>query len=139
MEKMQNIPLNKKIILFDGVCNLCSASVQFIIRHNRKGNLKFASLQSEIGQSLLAQFQLPLEVRTIVFIINGKALLRSNAALEICKELNGLYPYFRYLKFIPTSVRDWIYNIIAKNRYRWFGKKDQCWIPTAELTNRFIS
>lgn len=133
-----DIPV-EKIVLFDGVCNLCSASVQFIIRHNKKGNLKFASLQSEFGQSLLAQFQLPPEVRTIVFIINGKAWLRSDAALEICKELSGLYPYLTYLKFIPTSVRDWIYNVIAKNRYRWFGKKDQCWIPSAELTSRFIS
>ena len=128
----------EKIVLFDGVCNLCNASVQFIIRHNKNANLKFASLQSEFGQSQLAKFQLPTEVKTIVFITDGKALLRSNAALEVCQHLNGFYRYLKILKIIPAFLRDWIYNIIARNRYSWFGKKDQCWIPTPDLANRFM-
>jgi predicted DCC family thiol-disulfide oxidoreductase YuxK len=129
----------EKIVLFDGVCNLCSTSVQFIIRHNKHADIKFTSLQSEFGQSMLSRFQLSSEVKTIVFIKGGKAFLRSDAALEVCKELNGFYPFFRFFKIIPTSIRDWVYNLIAKNRYQWFGKKDQCWIPTPELRNRFIS
>jgi predicted DCC family thiol-disulfide oxidoreductase YuxK len=128
----------EKIVLFDGVCNLCNASVQFIIRHNKNGDLKFASLQSEFGRNQLNKFQLSAEVRTIVFITDGRALLRSNAALEVCKHLNGFYPYLKILKIVPAFFRDWIYNIIAKNRYRWFGKKDQCWIPTPDLANRFM-
>ena len=128
----------EKIVLFDGVCNLCNASVQFIIRHNKNADLKFASLQSEFGQRQLAKFQLSTEVRTIVFIKDGRAFLRSNAALEVCKYLDGFYPYLKILKIIPTFFRDWIYNIIAKNRYTWFGKKDQCWIPTPDLASRFL-
>lgn len=128
----------EKIVLFDGVCNLCSASVQFIIRHNKKADLKFASLQSDFGQSQLVKFQLPAEVKTIVFIIDGKALLRSDAALELCRYLNGFYRYLVVLKIFPTFLRDWVYNIVARNRYRWFGKKDQCWIPTSDLASRFM-
>ncbi len=128
----------EKIVLFDGVCNLCSASVQFIIRHNKNEDLKFASLQSEFGQSQLTKFQLPAEVKTIVFVTNGKALLRSDAALELCKYLDGLYPYLKILKVFPIFLRDWVYNIIARNRYKWFGKKDQCWLPTPDLASRFM-
>ena len=129
----------EKIVLFDGVCNLCNASVQFISRHNKNGDLKFASLQSEFGLSQLAKFQLSAEVKTIVFIIDGKALLRSNAALELCEYLDGLYPYLKILKIFPAFLRDWVYNIIAKNRYKWFGKKDSCMIPTPEIVGKFLN
>jgi predicted DCC family thiol-disulfide oxidoreductase YuxK len=128
----------EKIILFDGVCNLCSSTVQFVIRHNKNEELKFASLQSEFGQLQRNKFKLSPEVRTIVFIKHGKIFLRSDAVLEIAEELNGLYPNLKVLKIFPTSLRDAIYNFIAKNRYQWFGKKEQCWIPTPELANRFI-
>lgn len=133
-----DIPV-EKLVLFDGVCNLCCTSVQFIIRNNKKKDLKFASLQSEFGQNQLSKYHLSSEVRTIVFIKNANAYLRSDAALEICAELNGFYPTLKFFKFIPASLRNWIYNWIAKNRYRWFGKKEQCWIPTSELSSRFIS
>ena len=128
-----------RIVLFDGVCNLCSSSVQFIIKHNHKKNIKFASLQSDFGQTQLAQFHLPPEVRTIVLIKNEKVFTQSDAVLEICHELNGLYPIFSVFKITPRALRDWVYNSIARNRYRWFGKKDQCWIPTLDLQSRFIS
>lgn len=129
----------ESVILFDGVCNLCGSSVQFIIAHNSRKNLKFASLQSDFGQAVLSKYQLSPEVRTIVLIKDGKAFTRSDAVLKICKELNGLYPLFSLYEIVPRSLRDWVYDFIARNRYRWFGKKDQCWIPTPELQSRFIS
>ncbi|MBI1768046.1 MAG: DUF393 domain-containing protein [Bacteroidetes bacterium] len=127
-----------KIVLFDGVCNLCSSSVQFILKRNSKKNLKFASLQSDFGQSQLIKFQLSAEVKTIVYLKGEKAYLRSDAVLEICKELNGLYPILSVYTITPRFARDWIYNVIAKHRYQWFGKKDQCWIPSTEFSERFI-
>ena len=129
----------ERVVLFDGVCNLCSSSVQFIIAHNSKKNLRFASLQSDFGQAELRRYQLLPEVRTIVLIKDGKAFTRSDAVLKICKDLNGLYPLLSLYEIVPRNLRDWIYNFIARNRYRWFGKKDQCWIPTPELQERFIS
>jgi len=127
------------IVLFDGVCNLCSSSVQFILKHNRKQNLKFASLQSDFGQDQLSKFQLPAEVRTIMFIKNGNAYLRSSAVLEICRELNALYPLLYFLKIVPRFFRDGVYDFIARHRYQWFGKKEECWLPAPEFSRRFIS
>jgi predicted DCC family thiol-disulfide oxidoreductase YuxK len=129
----------EKIVLFDGVCNLCSSSVRFIISHNSKKNIKFASLQSAFGQSQLQKYQLPIEVRTIVLIKGEQYFTKSSAVLEICKELNRLYPLLTFFKIIPLPLRDWIYNFVARRRYQWFGKKDQCWLPTLELQSRFIS
>lgn len=129
----------EKIVLFDGVCNLCSASVQFIIKHNSRKNLSFASLQSDFGRSQLSKFQASPEVKTIALIKDGRIFFRSDAVLEICKDLNGLYPMLFVFKVVPQPVRDWVYNYAAKNRYRWFGKKDECWIPTPEWKSRFIS
>jgi predicted DCC family thiol-disulfide oxidoreductase YuxK len=129
----------EKIILFDGVCNLCSASVQFVLRHNSKKDIRFASLQSDVGQKLLGKFLPSQEIKTIVFIRNGEVFVKSDAALELCKELNGLYPIFHVYKVVPKSIRDGIYNFIAQNRYRWFGKREECWMPTEELKDRFIS
>src|SRR5260370_34082508 len=128
-----------KIVLFDGVCKLFSSAVQVILNHNPRKNLRFASLQSDFGQSQLIKFQLPVEVRTVVYLKGEKAFLRSDAALEICKELNGLYPILGVFTIFPKALRDWIYNFIANHRYQWFGKKDQCWIPSPEFSERFIS
>jgi predicted DCC family thiol-disulfide oxidoreductase YuxK len=129
----------ERIVLFDGVCNLCSSSVQFIIARNSKKNIKFAALQSDFGQAQLTKYQLSSEVRTIVLIKGEQIFTRSAAVLEICKELNGLYPLLVFLKIIPRPLCDWIYNFVARRRYRWFGKKDQCWLPTPDLQSRFIS
>jgi predicted DCC family thiol-disulfide oxidoreductase YuxK len=129
----------EKIVLFDGVCNLCSASVQFILRHNSKNNLRFASLQSEFGRTQLQKIDDTSEVKTMVYIDRGKIFLRSDAILETCRELNGIFPLLRFFKIIPRPIRDSAYNFIAKYRYRWFGKKDQCWIPSREISHRFIS
>jgi predicted DCC family thiol-disulfide oxidoreductase YuxK len=129
----------EKVVLFDGVCNLCTSAVQFVIRHNSKKNIKFASLQSDFGQSQLQRNSAPQEIETIIFIKRGTVFFKSDAALEICEDLDGLYPILKVFKVVPHVVRDWIYNLIAIHRYRWFGKKEQCWIPTPELQSRFIS
>lgn len=129
----------ESVILFDGVCNLCNSSVQFIIRRDPKATFRFAALQSEAGQQLLKSFGLSTDsFHSIILIKNGKFLQRSNAALEIAKGLTGLWPLLYGFKLIPAFFRDPLYNLIANNRYRFFGKKDHCMIPTPELKSRFI-
>jgi predicted DCC family thiol-disulfide oxidoreductase YuxK len=127
------------IILFDGVCNLCSSSVQFIIERDPKHKFKFASLQSPFGQQQLLKWKLdPHHLHSIILIKENTFYQRSNAALEIAKNLKGLWPVIYGFKIIPTFLRDGIYDWIARNRYRWFGKKDACWLPTPEMKSRFI-
>ncbi len=127
------------IILFDGVCNLCNNSVQFIINRDAKAKFKFASLQSQTGQELLKQFnQSGSELISVMLIRNDRLYSKSNAALEIARQLSGAWPALYIFKIIPSFLRDWIYDWIASNRYRWFGKKDECMIPTPELKSRFL-
>lgn len=127
------------IILFDGVCNLCNTSVQFVLKRDTKATFKFASLQSNAGQKLLADFKLPLdEFNSFIYIDDGKLYTRSSAALRVAKELN--FPWKLMFGFIvvPPFIRNFVYDIIAKNRYKWFGKRESCMIPTAELKQRFL-
>ena len=132
--------LDKPVVLFDGVCNLCSSSVIFIIKRDRGSKIKFASLQSEFGQEQMKRFKLPASLLNSVLLIkNGKLYQRSNAALEIVSVLDGLWPLFFIFKIVPRFFRDLIYDWIAKNRYRWFGKKEECMIPTPEMRERFIN
>lgn len=127
------------IILFDGVCNLCNASVQFIIKHDKKALFSFASLQSAEGQSLLEQYNLPLvNFSSFVYIENGKAYQRSDAALHIAGKMSGGWPALYLFTIIPRPLRDFIYKKIADNRYRLMGKRDSCIIPTPELRERFL-
>ncbi len=127
------------IILFDGVCNLCSGSVQFILKRDPQAKFKFASLQSSFGQTQLEKNGLDKNnLHSIILLKDGKILQRSDAALEIAKQLNGLWPAFYVFKILPRFLRDGIYNWIATNRYTWFGKKDACWLPSPELKSRFI-
>ncbi|MGP4041149.1 thiol-disulfide oxidoreductase DCC family protein [Gracilibacillus sp. D59] len=128
----------KRIILFDGICNFCSSSVQFIIKRDPKFKFQFASLQSEIGQQLLKQQQFSENMDSIVLIENDQVYTKSTAALRIAKELKGAYQFLSIFLVIPKPVRDIFYNILAKNRYRWFGKKDQCMIPKTEDKQRFL-
>ncbi|HET8838101.1 MAG TPA: thiol-disulfide oxidoreductase DCC family protein [Flavobacteriaceae bacterium] len=130
---------NKKIVLFDGVCNLCNNAVTFIIAHDKKDVFRFASLQSEIGKKLTQERGIETsEVDSIVLIDPGNAyFVKSSAALEIAKELSG-YSWMRIFLYLPEWMRDFIYDIIAKNRYSWFGKKDNCMIPTEELRGKFL-
>jgi predicted DCC family thiol-disulfide oxidoreductase YuxK len=131
---------NGPIILFDGVCNLCSGSVQFVIKHDQEGLYKFASLQSEAGQHLLKQYELPLaDFNSFVLIENGKAFTKSTAALMVAKKLHGAIKIMYGFIIIPSFIRDAIYNLIAANRYKWFGKKESCMIPTPALKSRFLN
>ncbi|MBK8980940.1 MAG: thiol-disulfide oxidoreductase DCC family protein [Ignavibacteria bacterium] len=128
-----------KIILFDGVCNLCNSSVNFIIDNDSKNIFKFASLQSETGSELMKKHNLSSkDIDSVILIDTDRAYIKSNAALRIAAELGGFYKVISYLRFIPKFIRDFFYDIIAKNRYRWFGKKDTCRIPTPELKSKFL-
>jgi predicted DCC family thiol-disulfide oxidoreductase YuxK len=127
------------IILFDGVCNLCNSSVQFVIRHDKGAKFKFASLQSEFGQKILREEQLPVDdLRSFILIENGKVYTRSTAALRVAKKLGGAWPLLYGFIIVPRFIRDAVYDLIARNRYKWFGKQEACWVPTPELKNRFL-
>lgn len=127
-------------VLFDGVCNFCNASVNFIIRHDKKDCFRFVPLQTTKGKQLLQQFQLDhLPLDTIVLIENGKVYKRSSAILRIVRKLDGLYPLLYGWIVIPPFIRDAIYNLIARNRYKWFGKKESCMVPTEEIKWKFLS
>ncbi len=129
----------KKIVLFDGVCNLCNGLVRFIIKRDRNGKFRFASLQSEIGQQWLLRFGLAKnEFESFVLIEGEKFYLKSSAALKMLKELGGIWKAFYVFIFVPRPVRDFIYDLIAKSRYKIFGKRDVCMIPTPELKERFL-
>ena len=130
----------QSIILFDGVCNLCNSAVQFIIKRDKKNCFSFASLQSAQGQQILSQYNLPSkDLNSFVLIENGKPYTRSTGALKVMKKLNGLWPLLYSLKIIPKFIRDRIYKWIARNRYKWFGKKNECMIPTPQLKARFLN
>ncbi len=131
---------SQPIILFDGVCNLCDHSVQFIIQRDHQRRFKFAALQSVAGQRLLREQGLPTEeFRSIVLLEGGKLWQKSSAALRIARRLSGLWPLLYLLILVPAPIRDFIYDCIATRRYRWFGKKETCLIPTPELRSRFLS
>ncbi|WP_312124302.1 thiol-disulfide oxidoreductase DCC family protein [Lysinibacillus boronitolerans] len=127
------------IILFDGVCNFCDSTVQFIIKHDQAGYFKFASLQSEIGQSLLAQYHIPKNIDSVILIEQGKVSVESTAALNICRKFDGLWPCFYALILVPPFIRNALYRLFAKQRYRLFGKKSECLLPTPDQRQRFLS
>lgn len=129
-----------RVVLFDGVCNVCESSAQFIIRHDPEGKIKMASLQSEVGQQLLAWAGLPREdFDTMVFIEGGRAWLRSTAALRVARHLRSPWHLLGVLLILPAFVRDLGYKLIASNRYRWFGQKTECMMPTPDIRARFLS
>jgi len=127
------------IVLFDGVCNFCNYWVNFAIKHDREKKLLFSPLQGETANKLLPEFDInPNDLRSVIFIDNGKIYTQSSAALRICRYLNGGWKLFYSLIIIPKFIRDFFYNIIARNRYKWFGKKESCMVPTPELKERFL-
>ena len=126
-------------LLFDGICNLCNASVQWVIEHDQKGIFRFASLQSEAGQVFLKKFNLPTEELNTVVLVDGEhAWTRSDVPLQIFKKLGGWWRLLSVFFIVPRPVRNMVYDWVARNRYRWFGKKDECWLPTPDLKNRFL-
>jgi predicted DCC family thiol-disulfide oxidoreductase YuxK len=134
--------MNEPIVLFDGVCNLCTAAVQFMIKRDPQGKLKYASLQSEYAQQLLAQHGITITLDgnddTVAFIEDGKVYTHSDAGLRIARYLNSPIRHAAILRFVPRFIRDTVYRLIARTRYRIFGKQTECWIPTPALKARFL-
>ena len=127
------------IILFDGVCNFCNSAVNFTIKRNDKTNILFAPLQSDAGRRLVQQYNLPVgDMESFIFIENDHVYKRSTAALKVCRYLRGLWPLCYGFIIVPKFIRDGIYDWIAKNRYRWFGVRKECMIPSAEVKERFL-
>jgi predicted DCC family thiol-disulfide oxidoreductase YuxK len=128
-----------RILLFDGHCNMCSYLVTFSIKKDIHGKFKFAALQSDTGQALLKQYGLPInDFSSFVYICNNSYFLKSSAALHVLKELGGLWKLAYVFIFVPRPVRDFIYNILAKTRYKLFGRQNNCIMPTIEFKHRFI-
>ncbi len=138
--EISDLPKDKKIILFDGVCNLCDNFVQYVIKHDKKNVFLFAALQSDIGIKILKHIAIdPAKIDSIILYEPGIAYhYKSGAALEIAKNLGGYLSIGTVFKMLPAYIRDKVYDYIAKNRYKWYGKKDNCMIPTAELNAKFI-
>ncbi len=127
------------ILLFDGVCNLCSGAVQWVIARDRRARFRFASLQSETGRALLAQRGLPVGELDTVVLLDGEAhYTKSDAALEVARRLGGPWSLAVGLKAVPRAFRDAVYDAIARRRYARWGRRAECWVPTAELRARFL-
>jgi predicted DCC family thiol-disulfide oxidoreductase YuxK len=127
------------ILLFDGVCNLCNASVQFVLKRDTEGQFRFASLQSEAAQELLRQFpEAPAGINTVVLIENSQLYTKSDAALRAAKRLPGPWPLLYGFILLPRPLRNLVYDWIARNRYHWFGKEEQCMLPRPEWKERFL-
>jgi len=127
------------VILFDGVCNFCNYWVNFAIKRDKKKKLKFAPLQGETARQLLSEYGLDTtKLSSVILVDNGKAYTQSSAAIRICKHLDGSWKLCYGFMIIPKFIRDFLYNIIARNRYKWFGKKEACMVPTPGLRERFL-
>lgn len=135
---VRNAPKNSAIILFDGVCNFCNSSVRFVCERDPDKYFLFTSLQSEIGQQLLAKYQISSELTSVVLIENENIYLRSSAAIYIARRLTRLWPMMMIFLIIPRQLRDAIYDFIGKRRYQWFGKSEQCQLPAENIKDRFL-
>lgn len=127
------------IVLFDGVCNLCTGSVLFILQRDKKDYFRFASLQSDEAGKLLEGTTLTHDLDTFVLVENGIIYNRSTAALRVARKLSGLWPVLYLFIIVPKFIRDGVYRLISANRYKWFGKKESCMIPTPEVRQKFIA
>ncbi|WP_047983065.1 thiol-disulfide oxidoreductase DCC family protein [Ornithinibacillus californiensis] len=128
----------ERIILFDGVCNFCNSSVQFIIKRDPNGLYKFASLQSTTGERLKKENEIPEDLDSFIYLEGNNVFDKSTAVLKVCKGLKGLWKLCYIFIVIPKPLRDVVYKWIARNRYKWFGKRDSCMLPTPEQRNRFL-
>jgi len=134
------LPKNTQIILFDGVCNLCNDAVLFTIKRDKKKVFRYASLQSSLGKKLLAERGINSKEVDSIILINPKIAfyIKSTAVLQASKKLGGLYPLLSVFLIIPHQIRDLVYDYVAHNRHKWFGKKDNCMIPSPELEKLFL-
>lgn len=129
-----------RLLFFDGVCNLCTGVVQFIIKRDKSAQFRFASLQSSVGEDFLKENKMPTdEFASFVYLRDGKTFIRSDAALNIARDLGGLWTLAYGFIIVPRFIRDAVYNWVARNRYKWFGKTDVCMLPTPELKARFVA
>lgn len=137
---MINLPTHKKLILFDGVCNLCDASVQYIIKHDKKDIFRYTALQSEVGQEIIKKFNIDTaQTDSILLYSESQGIsYKSTAALKIALQLGFPRNLMCIFLIVPAFIRNWVYDYIAKNRYKWYGKKDECMIPTPELKSKFL-
>ncbi len=139
MPSTKSVSQNTQLILFDGVCNFCNSSINFIIDHDPEKNFKFVPLQSELGQSVLKQFNKNTkDFDSVILLKNNQLYQKSEAAIEITKHLSGAWKYLAVFGILPAFILDFFYDIIAKNRYRIFGKTETCRMPTPELRERFL-
>ena len=138
--EMKKLAVDKKIILFDGVCNLCSSAVQFIIENDKKDIFRFVSLQSDLGQEITTYLGISsADLDSIILYQPGYAYYyKSQAVFEIAKELGGIYSINTIFSILPSSITDYMYDYIAKNRYKWYGKKEFCMIPTNDIKAKFL-
>ncbi|MFU0789511.1 thiol-disulfide oxidoreductase DCC family protein [Virgibacillus proomii] len=127
-----------KIILFDGICNFCDRSVQFILKRDKQEQFLFASLQGGVGQKLFKKYRIPSNMNSLVLLDGEKYYVKSTAALRICKELAGVWKLLYGLIIIPRPIRDFVYQFIANHRYQWFGQKKSCSLPSAKTRKRFL-
>ena len=137
---MIKLPKHKKLILFDGICNLCNASVLYVIKRDKNNVFMFATLQSDIGKQIIQQYHLDAsKTDSILLYSETKGLfIKSSAALHIAKYLGFPNNLMSIFFIIPPFFRNWVYDYIAKNRYKWYGKKEQCMLPTPELKSKFL-
>ncbi len=138
--EITELPNDKKIILFDGVCNLCNSSVQYVIQRDKKDEFRFVALQSELGKKIIKHIGLTnSNIDSIVLYLPGIAYYyKSSAVIEIAKSLQGFFNYGMLFRLLPNALRDVVYDYIARNRYKWYGKKESCMIPTPELKAKFL-
>ncbi len=138
--EIAELPNDKKIILFDGVCNLCNSSVQYVIQRDKKDEFRFVALQSELGQKIIKHIGITnSNIDSIVLYLPGIAYYyKSSAVIEIAKSLQGFFNYGMLFRLLPNALRDVVYDYIARNRYKWYGKKESCMIPTPELKSKFL-
>ncbi len=137
---MERLPKNKKIILFDGFCHLCSTSVEIVIEHDKKDIFRFVAIQSDSGTAIINYIGIDSKnIDSIILYEPGVAYYyKSTAALEIAKDLSGIFHYAFLFRIIPTFLRNPIYDYVAKNRYKWYGKRLSCMIPKPEMVNKFL-
>ncbi len=130
---------NTHIVLFDGICNLCNSAVTFIIQRDKNDIFKFAALQSDVGLQLADKHNIDTsKTDSIILIENDRSHTKSSAVLRVARHLSGAYPLLYGVMILPKFIRNWMYDIIADNRYKWFGKRDSCMVPTPELKEKFL-
>jgi len=137
---MDNLPKDKKIILFDGICNLCDTSVQYVIKHDKKDSFRFVALQSDLGQKIIKHIGIDTTKTDSVILYEPRIAYyyKAEAAIRIAKEIGGIYSFLTIFSILPNAILNYIYDYIAKNRYKWYGKKETCLIPTEEQKTKFL-